>query len=254
MLEIRSFGTYAIKIEDAGKFIKEIVGTDGEFTKDEVTEQLRSIVVTRFTDAAGESRIPVEGFAGNLNELSDFSQEQMNPEFGEYGLELTKFLIENVSMPEEVKKEIFELSRLDKIDLNKLAQMKAAKAMEAAANNPSGTAGAGMGMGMGFAMANQMGQMFNPQQQGQGQQQAPAPQAGGGAPPPIPGSISLFVAQDGKQTGPFDLATITSMISSGAISRETLVWKDGMAAWTAASEVAEIKGQFGSTPPPIPGA
>jgi membrane protease subunit (stomatin/prohibitin family) len=54
MLEVRSFGTYAIKIKDAGKFIKEIAGPDGEFTKNEVTEQLRSIVVTRFTDAVGE--------------------------------------------------------------------------------------------------------------------------------------------------------------------------------------------------------
>ncbi|MCB0762782.1 MAG: SPFH domain-containing protein [Flavobacteriales bacterium] len=257
MLEIRSFGTYAIRITDAGKFIKEIVGTDGEFTKDEVTEQLRSIVVTRFTDAVGESRIPIEGFAGNLNELSEFSQEAMDPEFGEYGLSLTKFLIENVSMPEEIKKEIFELSRLDKIDLNKLAQMKAAKAMEAAANNPSGTAGAGMGMGMGFAMANQMGQMFNqPSNASQGQAQTAQGQGGSApaGPPPVPGSVQLWVAQNGQQSGPFNMDTIRSMVQAGSIQKDTLVWKEGMAEWGAASGVAEVSGLFGSVPPPIPGA
>ncbi|WP_306639742.1 SPFH domain-containing protein [Sanyastnella coralliicola] len=257
MLEIRSFGTYAIKIDDPGKFLKEIVGTDGEFTTDEIDQQLRSIVVTRFTDAVGESRIPVEGFAGNVNELSEFALQQLHPEFMEYGINLTKFLVENVSMPEEIKKEIFELSRLEKIDLDKLAKLKAAKAMEKAAENPSGAAGAGVGMGMGFAMANQMGNMFNQQnqqQQSQGQaQQAPA-QGGGATPPPLPQAAQYWVAINGQQSGPYDMATIQNMIAGGQISRESLMWKQGMADWIAASQIQEVSGFFGSVPPPLPNA
>ena len=62
-----------------------------------------------------------------------------------------KFFIENVSMPEELKKEIFEYSRLEKLDLDKLTKFKAAKALEAAAKN-EGAAGGAMGMGMGFLL------------------------------------------------------------------------------------------------------
>ncbi len=143
MLEIRAFGTYVIRVKDAPVFIREIVGTDGHFTTEEIADQLRSMIVTRFTDAAAESDIPIEAFARNMNELSDYVHKAIGPEFELYGIEITKFLVENVSMPEEIKKEIFELSRLNVIDLNKLAQIKAAKALEKAAENQSGTAGAG---------------------------------------------------------------------------------------------------------------
>ena len=60
MLEIRSFGTYVIRVKDAPIFIKEIVGTDGHFTTEEIAEQLKSLIVTRFSDAAAESDFPVE--------------------------------------------------------------------------------------------------------------------------------------------------------------------------------------------------
>ena len=250
MLEIRAFGTYAIRINDPALFIKEIVGTDGEFTRDEVDAQLRSIVVTRFTDAVGESLIPVEGFAGNVNELSEIALTALKPEFAAYGIELTKFLVENVSMPEEVKKEIFELSRLEKIDLHKLAQMKAAKAMEKAAEN-QGTAGGAMGMGMGFMMSNQMGGLFNTPQQSSGQASpANAPSAGG--PPPLPTAIQYFVALNNQQAGPFDQSALQGMISRGELQRDTLVWFQGMAQWTPASSVPELSALFGSVPPPLP--
>jgi membrane protease subunit (stomatin/prohibitin family) len=254
MLEIRSYGTYAMRITDAGTFTREIVGTDGNFTTDEVAEQLRSIVVTRFTDAIGESKITVEMMAGSVNELSDIALDQIHPEFKEYGIDLTKFLIENVSMPEEVKKEIFELSRLDKVDLNKLAQMKAAKAMEKAAENEGGAAGAGIGMGMGFAMANQMGQIFNQQQSQQGQTQQGQAQGGNqaGGPPPLPNAAAWFLGVNGKQEGPFDLATLQTLVTQGALTPETLVWKQGMSGWVKASEVEETKNLFGATPPPLP--
>jgi membrane protease subunit (stomatin/prohibitin family) len=248
MLEIRAFGTYVIRVKEAPVFIREIVGTDGHFTTDEISEQLRSMIVTRFTDAIGEANLPIENYASNVNEISEYVHSVIGPEFEKYGIEVTKFLIENVSMPEEIKKEIFELSRLNVIDLNKLAQMKAAKAMEKAAENQSGTAGAGMGMGMGFAMANQMGQTFTggqPQQQPQGQA-APTP-------PPIPPALTFFAVINGQQAGPYDLNTIKQMATQKQLMPETLVWREGMANWTAASEVTELKSIFGSIPPPIPG-
>jgi membrane protease subunit (stomatin/prohibitin family) len=248
MLELRAFGTYVIRVKDAPLFIREIVGTDGHFTTDEIAEQLRSMIVTRFTDATGESNIPVEAFAGNMNELSDYVFKVIGPEFLQYGIELTKFLIENISMPEEIKKEIFELSRLNAIDLNKLAQMKAAKAMEKAAENQSGTAGAGMGMGMGFAMANQMGQTFTG-----GQGQTNQPQNTPPTPPPVPPALTFHVVVNGQQAGPYDLNALKQMAQQQQFTKETLVWREGMANWTAASTLPELQAVFGSVPPPIPG-
>jgi len=248
MLEIRAFGTYVFKIKDAGLFIKEIVGTDGTFTTEEINEQLKSLVVTRFTDAAGESGIPVERYAANLNETSELVHQVLAPEFLNYGIDLTKFLIESVSMPDEIKKEIFELSRLNsKVDLDKLTKFKTAKAIEKAAEN-EGMAGGGMGMGMGFAMANQMGQSFSQQSQPQQNQQ----QNSGGTPPPLPTAVAYFVAINGQQSGPFDIATLKNMAAQNQITKDTLVWKEGMANWSAASSIPENTQIFGSTPPPLP--
>ncbi|MBL6448041.1 SPFH domain-containing protein [Fulvivirga sp. 29W222] len=246
MLEIRAFGTYVIRITDPGLFIREVVGTDGHFTTDEINNQLRSLVVTRFTDAIGEADLPVEKYAANTNEISQLVQGIMQEDFEVYGIDLANFLIENISMPDEVKSEIFELSRLSAVDLDKFAKIKAAKALEKAAENESGTAGAGMGMGMGFAMANQMGQSFSQQQNQQQNQQTQ------GGPPPIPNQVTFYVAINGQQAGPYDMPTLQQMVTQQQVTRETLVWKQGMGNWTAAGQVSELNSLFGSVPPPLP--
>ena len=245
MLEIRAFGTYVIRVKDAPGFITGIVGTDGDFTTAEIAEQLKSMIVTRFTDCVGESNLPIEKYASNINEISEYVHEIIAPEFEKYGIEVTKFLIENVSMPDEIKKEIFDFSRLNTIDLDKLSKLKAAKAIEKAAENESGAAGAGMGMGMGFAMANQMGQSSSAPS-------TPSAQPQKSSPPPLPKSSSFYVAVNGQQTGPFDISTLKQMASQNKINKGSLVWKEGMSAWKAASEVAELSTVFGSIPPPIP--
>lgn len=243
MIELRAFGTFVIRVSDAAAFIREIVGTDGHFTADEITGQLRSIIVTRFTDAVGEANIPVEKYAANANEISELIHESIKGEFDAYGIQLTKFLVENISMPEEVKKEIFELSRLDRIDIDKLQRLKTAKAIEDAAKNESGTAGAGIGMGMGFAMANKMGEAMT-QSGASNQNQA--------VPPPLPKTSAYFVVVNNQQTGPFDLNALKSKVESGEVLRDSLVWKEGMSAWEQAQKVDEISGFFGAVPPPIP--
>jgi len=243
-IRLRAFGSFAIKVTDAGKFIKEIAGTQAHFTTDEVTEQLRNLVVTRFSDAIGESKIPVLDLAANYDELSKFISGKINPEFGEYGLEVTKFLVENISLPTEVEQALDKRSSMGILgNLNQYAQFQAANAMEAAAKNPGGDAGAGIGMGMGFAMAQQMGQAFN----AQNQQQAPQ------GPPPLPGNgVQYFVAVNGQQQGPFNLATLQQMTQQGSLTRETLVWKQGMASWTKASDTPDLGSLFGAIPPPLP--
>ncbi len=250
LTEIRAFGTYSFRISDAGKFVVDVVGTDGNFTNYEVNEHLKSLIVTRFTDTVGEANLPLELYAANTSELSETCQEVMKPEFERVGIELEKFYIENVSMPEELKKEIFEYSRLDKLDLSKLSQFKAAKAMEAAAKNEGGTAGAGMGMGMGFVLAQQMGTLM-----GQPAQQLFTSQQPQGAalPPPIPVQAMYYYAANGQQLGPVSFDKLKELFANRTINRDSLVWKQGLIGWTALKEIEELKAFLGgSTPPPLP--
>lgn len=150
LVEIRAFGTYAFKISDAGKFIKDIVGTDSNFTNFEINEHLKSLIATRFTNTVGQANLPIELYAANTTELSDTCREVMSPEFESVGISLEKFYIENVSMPEDLKKEIFEYSRIDKLDLDKLTKFKTAKAIEAAAQNEGGNCRCRNGHGYGI--------------------------------------------------------------------------------------------------------
>lgn len=248
LVEIRAFGTYAFKISDAGKFIVDIVGTDNNFTNFEINEHLKSLIATRFTDTVGEANLPIELYAANTTELSETCKEVMQPEFSSVGISLEKFFIENVSMPEDLKKEIFEYSRIDKLDLDKLTKFKTAKAIEAAATNEGGTAGAGMGMGMGFVLAQQMGGMMG------GTQQASNPMmAQGTTPPPMPVAIQYFYAANGQQAGPVSFEQLKALFANRTVNKDTLVWKQGMQTWTALQEVEELKAFLGgSTPPPLP--
>lgn len=249
LVEIRAFGTYAFKISDAGKFITDIVGTDNNFTNFEINEHLKSLIATRFTDTVGEANLPIELYAANTSELSETCQEVMKSEFLSVGISLEKFYIENVSMPEDLKKEIFEYSRIDKLDLDKLTKFKTAKAIEAAAKNEGGTAGAGMGMGMGFVLAQQMGGLMSPQMGGSQQIQ----QAGATIPPPMPLSVQYFYAVNGAQQGPVSFEQLQALFAGRTVNRDSLVWKQGMAAWTALKDIEELKSFLGgNTPPPLP--
>lgn len=241
-IELRAFGNFAFRVTDGGKFIKEIAGTNENFSTEDVAEQLRSMIVTKFTDAVGEGNIPVEKFAANMDELSKLGQAKLNEDFLEYGLNITKFLVENVSMPEELKKEIFNYSRLHAIDMNKLAQFNTANAIGDAAKN-QGIGGAGVGMGVGFGMGNMMTNMMN--QSGFNQQQ-------NNSVPPPPPIVQFHVVVNGAQAGPFTLEQLQLMATNGQLTKQSLVWKAGMANWAAAEAQPELAALFAAVPPPPP--
>ncbi|MCF0205953.1 MAG: SPFH domain-containing protein [Bacteroidales bacterium] len=249
-VRLRAFGTYEYRVEDAAKFIREVVGTDGDFTVDKINNQLRNIIVTRFADAVAEAHIPLLDMASNYNEFSEKISQTIIDEYKEYGLNLTKFLVSNITLPEEVEKALDKRSSMNILgDMNQYKQFQAANAMEAAATNPGGMGSDGMGMGMGFAMAGQMMSAMNPMMQQPMQQQMPQAAA---VPPPMPQQSTFFVAVNGQQSGPYDLNTLSGMAASGQINRTTLVWKQGMPAWTAAGQVPELSAFFGAVPPPLP--
>jgi membrane protease subunit (stomatin/prohibitin family) len=256
-IRLRAFGTYALRIKDPLKVIREVAGTSGHFTAEEITDQLRNIIITRFTDSMAESKIPAIDMAAQYDELSQLVHKKINPEFEEYGFELTKFLVENISFPPEVEEAIDKRSSMGVIgNLQGYMQYQSAQAIGDAARNPGGTAGEGIGLGMGFAMAQQMAGMFqqpNPQQTGgtfaAGGATAPGP------PPPVPGGAMYYAVINGQQAGPYDGMTFKQLIQQQMVNRDTLVWKQGMPQWAKASDVAEVAVLFaaqGPPPPPVP--
>ena len=241
-LRIRAFGTYTLKVTDASQLIREIVGTDGHFTVDEISNQLRNFIVSRFAEVAGQSKIPVLEMAANYEQLSTFISKRIEQEIGVYGIELSSLLIENISLPPKVEEALDKRSSMGIIgDLSKYTQFQAAEAMEHASKNPSGGAGEGIGMGIGFAMANQM------------MHQMPTAGANtGSTPPPLPNQVLYYIAKDGQQTGPFDIQAIMNGIASGEVQADALVWKTGLANWLPAASLTELSPAFNTTPPPIP--
>jgi len=252
-VRLRAFGSYAFRVKDAAVFIREIAATNPDFTIDDINEQMRNIAVSRGMDAIAGSKIGVLDLAANYDNVSAMITDKIQPEFNELGLILTKFLIENISLPPEVEEVMDKRSSMGIVgNLGAYAQFEAANSMEKAAENPNGgLAGAGMGIGMGAGMMGQMGNIFQQNQFNPNQgapQNAPPPLAG---PPPLPNATKYFVALDGKQSGPFDMAQLGQMVAGGSLDRKTLVWATGMPAWATADTVSELAPLFNNMPPPL---
>ena len=239
-VRLRAFGSYALRIQDAPTFLREIVGTDGQFTADEISGQLRNTLVSRFTNILGQARIPALDLAGNYDQLGAFLLERIAPEFAAIGLELTNLLVENISLPKEVEAVLDKRTSMGIVgNLDQYLQFQSAEALRDAAQNPSAGSEA-LNMGIGLAMAQRLNATL-------GQN---APQVI--TPPPLPTPPTFFVAINNQQAGPFSLAELQRQAQAGQITRATLVWKEGMAQWANAGEVAELAALFANVPPPLP--
>lgn len=162
MLRIRAYGIYSIRIQDSRKFLKELVGTNGVYTKDDIADQLRKSLLSRFTDALGEARIPALDLAAHYDDLSDLLRKKMDPEFQTMGLECSKLFIENISLPEEVEAMLDKRTSVGMMApvMGAYTQMQVADAVPLAAQNPGGLAGMGMGLGVGMGVGNLVGQQM----------------------------------------------------------------------------------------------
>jgi membrane protease subunit (stomatin/prohibitin family) len=237
-IRLRAFGSYSLKILDPVRFLREVSGAGAKFTLADIGGQLRSLIITRFTDVLGESRIPALDLAANYDELGHFVTTRIGPDFKEYGLELTQLLVTNISLPEAVQEAMDKRTSMGVLgNLAQYTQYQAAEALGKAAEQPGGLAAAGMGMGAGMAMGAHMQQAF-----------AAPPSA---APPPLPQADLFHVAINGQAQGPYDKTALQSMIQNGTLTRDTLVWKQGMAEWLAAAQTPELAALF-SAPPPLP--
>ncbi len=175
IVRLRAFGAYSMRVADPATFIKEVAGTNAHFDTEDIDVQLKRAIVTEFSDAIGEMKIPALDLAAQYKEIGDQIRGKINEDFSSYGLEVTKFYVENVSLPKEVEEAMDRRASMGALgDAQTYAQFQAADAMRDAAQNEGGGAGLGAGLGAGFAVGNQManafggGQGVNQQQGGSG--------------------------------------------------------------------------------------
>ncbi len=157
MVRLRAFGMYSYKIADPKKFYTEISGTREEYTRDTLDEQLRNLVVTTMTSTLGSSEIPFLDMAGNQSLLSQKINEAMVPAFDRYGLLLDAFVVENISLPEELQKAIDTRISMGMVgDMGRFTQYQVANSLPLAAQNEGGIAGIGAGLAAGVGMGQIM--------------------------------------------------------------------------------------------------
>lgn len=245
-VRLRAYGTYVMRVADPGKFLSEIVGTDGEFTADEISFQIRNIIVQEFSRVIAASGIPVLDMAANTQDLGKIVATAITPAIAAYGLTIPEFYIENISLPEAVEAALDKRTSMGIVgDLNRYMQFNAAEAL---ARGDGGAAGAAMGAGLGAGIGMAMGGRLGPW--------GTSPEAAAAPPPPPPPPVEKVwhIAEEGAAKGPFGRGHLGRLVADGSVTRETLVWAQGMDGWRPAGEVAELAPLFTVMPPPPPGA
>ena len=170
IVRLRAFGGYSMRVSDPQTFIKEIAGTNAHFQADDIEGQFKRAIVTEFSDALGEMKIPALDLAAQYKEVGESIRGKINGDFAAYGVEVTKFYVENVSLPPEVEAAMDKRASMGALgDAQRYMQFQAADALRDAAQNEGGGAGLGAGLGAGFAVGGQMANAFgNMGQQGGG--------------------------------------------------------------------------------------
>jgi membrane protease subunit (stomatin/prohibitin family) len=149
-VRLRSFGSYAIRVIDPKKFIREFAGTNPWVRVESVSEQLRNIIVSKLSEGLAEANVSILDLAANFTEIGEKLKPLFQKEFDVWGIELGQFYIENVSMPEEVEKMLDKTTQLNMLNnkLNQFNQMQGGIAIENLANNPGAAGTAGIGAGV----------------------------------------------------------------------------------------------------------
>ena len=182
IVRARAYGTFDFHVSDVKVFLKEVAGTDDHFRLDEFADTMRSRIVSVFTDALASAKVPVLDVAARYTELGEALLPAINPAVtAKYGIEISSFIVENVSLPPEVEQAIYKRSSMAAVgNLNDYVKFQMAEAM--GKGEGGGMANTAAQLGAGLAMGQQM-------MSAMGSTQTTPPVAPAGAvPPPIPGA------------------------------------------------------------------
>jgi len=173
-VRMRAFGIYTFRIASPKVFYSKVSGTRDTYTVGDLEGQLRNSIVATLTDHFAESGIPFLDMAANQVELSAAVADKVRPMFGDLGLALEAFQVQNISLPDELQKRLDERIGMGVVgDMSRYTQFQTAQSIPTAAGNEGGGAGAGMGLGAGIAMGQAMGQAMSQAAQGGGAAAAP---------------------------------------------------------------------------------
>jgi membrane protease subunit (stomatin/prohibitin family) len=157
-VRLRGYGIYSWHVFDPRIFHTKISGTRDTYLVGDIEGQLRNTIIATMTDAFAQSTVPFVDMAANQTELGRKIAESLKPVFAALGLVLDTFVVENLSLPEELQKPLDARIGMNMVgDLGRYTQFQVANSMPiAAANEGGGVAGAGVGLGAGLAMAQQV--------------------------------------------------------------------------------------------------
>jgi excisionase family DNA binding protein len=198
IVRARAFGTYDFRITDPKLFLKEVAGSDQHFRLDEFADTMRSRIVSLFSEALAQAKIPVLDVASRYSEVGNALLPLINPvTTAKYGLEMTSFILENVSVPPEVEAAIDKRSSMAAVgNLNDYVKFQMAQGM--GSGEGGGAGGFASEMAVGMAMAQQMMQQT-------GGPLGPQTTPGAATPPPLPGAPAppalLSPAEAAKELG-----------------------------------------------------
>jgi membrane protease subunit (stomatin/prohibitin family) len=237
-VRLRAYGTYIARVLDPKVLVTQLVGANSSFEMVQIADQIRDLIVARFSELLGEKSLPVLQIASQYRELGDAASVSVAPDLAKLGLALAQLVVESIALPDEVAATLDQRTRIGLIgDVGAYAALQSADAIRDAARNP-GAGGAGAAIGVGIAMAGKIGEAASAAMK---PVTLLAPPSG---PPPIPQSTMYYVAVNGQQTGPFAIEALRKSIADGSLTRDTLVWHDGMAQWAAASDLPDIAKLF----------
>jgi excisionase family DNA binding protein len=223
IVRVRAFGTYDFRIVEPRTFLREVAGSDHNFRLDEFADTMRSRIVSIFTDAIATAKIPVLDVASRYTELGDALLPLINPAIvAKYGLEITSFIVENVSVPPEVEQAIDKRSSMAAVgNLNDFVKYQMAKGFETGGGGAAGTAAE---LAVGFGLAQQM------MQQGfAGGQATPTIAPAGGAVPDL-----MNPAEAAKALGVSE-TDVMAVLESGELKGKKIgsAWRISRAALTS---------------------
>jgi len=156
-VSVRSYGIYSYRIVDPRAFFTQISGTRQSYGVADLEDQLRNTIIARMTEVFATSDLAFLDLAANESALAAKISEQVKPAFAALGLDLTQFVVENVSLPDALQKSLDQRIGMKIVgDIDRYTQFAAAQAMTIAAANPSGGAAIGMGLGAGAAIGQVM--------------------------------------------------------------------------------------------------
>jgi len=239
IVRLKAFGTYEFKVKDPVKLLKDLVGTDGHYTTEEIEEQLASLIVSKLSIALAEDDTSILDLARNYDDFGEFIKEKLKDDFDKYGLELVDINVENISLPQEVEEAIDKRSARGAVgNLDEHLKYQSAESLTKGSGSTSEVAS----IATGIAMANQIEKSFNSQNSNQEQK--------GSTPPPI-NNKKYYIVVDDKPNGPHSIDYIKELVAKGELEGDDLIWRDGLKEWVDA--IDELPELFKTTtPPPLP--